>query len=221
MAQAPTVLIMGPPGAGKGTQAGHLVEKYSLRHVATGDLLREAVTAGTPLGREAKSFMDAGNLVPDEVIIGMIRDLVDSLPEDAGVLLDGFPRTVAQAEALDVMLADLDRAIDVVLDVRVPSDVLVERLSSRWICRTCQTPFNTVTRPPKVAGVCDLDGGELYQRDDDTSDAVRNRLDVYERQTAPVAGYYRERNVRTAIDGNQETDAVRAALDDAMQPVAS
>lgn len=220
MAKTPTVLIMGPPGAGKGTQSGHLVEAYGLRHVATGDLLREAVAAGTPLGLEAKSFMDAGNLVPDEVMIGLIRELAAELPAGAGLLFDGFPRTRAQAVALDETLAPLDRDVDVVLDVRVPDEVLVERLSGRWICRTCQTPYNVNSRPPATEGVCDRDGGELYQRDDDTADAVRNRLGVYAEQTAPVSSYYADQGTLVTIDGNRSPDEVRAALDAAMQSVA-
>ena len=219
MADAPTVLIMGPPGAGKGTQAGHLVDTYNLTHVATGDLLREAVAQGTELGLEAKGYMDAGNLVPDALIIGLIREVADGLPEDSGLLLDGFPRTRAQAVALDETLGRLDRDVDVVLDIRVPNEVLVERLSGRWICRTCGTPYTVNSRPPKVEGVCDLDGGELYQRSDDTEDAVRNRLEVYERDTAPVADYYRDHGSLVTIDGNQSADEVRSALDAAMQPV--
>ncbi len=218
---SPTVLIMGPPGAGKGTQAGHLVFAYSLTHVATGDLLRNAVAAGTELGLEAKGYMDAGNLVPDALMIGLIRELAAELPEDAGLLLDGFPRTSAQAQALDEMLAELGRGIDVALDIRVPDDVLVERLSGRWICRTCQTPYNVNSAPPKVAGVCDLDGGELYQRDDDTADAVRNRLGVYAAQTAPVSEHYAASGVLATIDGNQSADQVRDDLDAAMASVAS
>lgn len=221
MATTPTVLIMGPPGAGKGTQAGHLVEAYSLRHVATGDLLRTAVAEGTPLGLEAKGYMDAGNLVPDEVMIGLIRELASDLPTDAGLLFDGFPRTREQAVALDAVLGELDRDVDVVLDIRVPEDVLVERLSGRWICRTCQTPYNVNSRPPRVEGICDIDGGELYQRDDDTADSVRNRLQVYTRQTEPVAGYYADQGTLVTIDGDQPPEAVRAALEAAMQPVAT
>ncbi|MCW2924326.1 MAG: adenylate kinase [Thermoleophilia bacterium] len=219
MAHAPTVLIMGPPGAGKGTQAGHLVATYGLLHVATGDLLREAVAAGTLLGLEAKSFIDKGTLVPDDLIIGMIREVAAELPEGSGLLLDGFPRTRAQAIALDKMLGVLDRDVDVVLDIRVPHEVLIKRLSGRWICRTCQTPYNVDSRPPKVAGVCDLDGGELYQRSDDTAEAVGTRLEVYETQTAPVSGYYRDHGSLVTIDGDQPSDEVRAALDAAMQPV--
>jgi adenylate kinase len=219
MAQAPTVLIMGPPGAGKGTQAGHLVEAYGLRHVATGDLLRAAVEAETELGLKAKRYMDAGDLVPDRLIIDLIQEVASDLDDEAGLLLDGFPRTRAQAVALDGMLGPLDRDVDVALDIRVPTDVLVERLSGRWICRTCGTPYNVNSKPPKVDGTCDLDGGVLYQRTDDTADAVRHRLDVYERDTAPIAGYYRDHGSLVTIDGDQSPDEVRAALDAAMQPV--
>lgn len=221
MADAPTVLIMGPPGAGKGTQASHLVSEYRLKHIATGDLLREAVAQGTLLGLEAKGYMDAGKLVPDDVIIGMIREAASDLPKDAGLLLDGFPRTRPQAIALDHVLGVLDRDVDVVLDIRVPHDVLIRRLSGRWICRTCQTPYNVDSRPPKEAGVCDLDGGELYQRSDDTAEAVATRLAVYEEQTEPVSGYYRDHGSLVTIDGDQSSDDVRAALDAAMQPVAT
>lgn len=219
MAHAPTVLIMGPPGAGKGTQASHLVERYGLRHVATGDLLRTAVREGTELGREAKRYMDSGDLVPDDVIIGMLRELVAGLGEGDGVLLDGFPRTRPQAVALDDMLADLGRDVSVVLDIRVPSEVLVDRLSSRWICRECQTPYNVRTNPPKVEGRCDRCGGELYQRDDDRPEAVRTRLEVYEEQTAPVAEHYREQGTLVEIDGDQPMDDVQRDLDTAMERV--
>lgn len=216
MAAAPTVLIMGPPGAGKGTQSSHLMTRYSLRHVATGDLLREAVSTGTDLGVQAKQFMDSGELVPDELIIDVIRALVVDLDDSTGILLDGFPRTEAQALALDEMLGSHGRGVDVALDIKVPDSILVERLSGRWICRTCGTPYNVNSRPPKVAGVCDLDGGELYQREDDTAAAVLNRLGVYERQTAPVTDHYRTQDVLVEIDGDQTADEVRAALDDAM-----
>lgn len=219
MAHNPTVLIMGPPGAGKGTQARHLVDTYGLRHVATGDLLRSAVTEETELGLEAKDFMEKGNLVPDSLMIGLIREVASQLPDDQGLLLDGFPRTRAQAIALDETLGQLDRDVDLVLDIRVPDDVLVERLSGRWICRTCQTPYNVNSNPPKQAGVCDRDGGELYQRADDTPDAVRTRLAVYAEDTAPIAGYYADEGTLVTVDGNQELARVRATLDEAMQPV--
>jgi adenylate kinase len=209
------VLLMGPPGAGKGTQASHLVEQYGLKHVATGDLLREAVAGGTELGRTAKEYMDAGKLVPDDVIIGMLRELVAELGQ-TGALIDGFPRTVAQAEALDGMLEELGRGIDAVLDVSVPSDILVERLGGRYICRNCQTPYNVNTKPPQVEGVCDVCGGELYQRADDAPEAVAKRLEVYTEQTAPVSAYYESRGILHTIDGNQPIDSVRAQLDSAL-----
>lgn len=219
MKAAPTVLIMGPPGAGKGTQSSHLVTKYGLKHVSTGDLLREAVSRKTPLGVEAQNYMDEGNLVPDELIIEMIKELVSKLDDSTGVLLDGFPRTEHQAEALDEMLREFGREVDVALDITVLDSTLIERLSSRWICRVCSTPYNVVSNPPKVEGVCDLDAGELYQRSDDTESAVKNRLEVYERQTAPVADHYRAADVLIEVDGDDTPSAVRASLDDAMMRV--
>lgn len=210
---APIVLIMGPPGAGKGTQAAHIVEQYGLEHLATGDVLRNAVAAGTPLGLEAKTFMEAGKLVPDEVTIGLLRDLMSKLPEGRGVLLDGFPRTLPQAEALTETIAGLGRKVDAVLDVQVPRQILIERLSSRWICRSCQRPYNVVTNPPQVAGVCDACKGELYQRADDVPEAVAKRLDVYVEQTAPVSAYYRDLGVYSEIDGNRSFADVQAAID--------
>lgn len=221
MSHAPIVLIMGPPGAGKGTQATHLVEVYSLKHVATGDLLRAAVAQGTPLGLEAKSYMDVGGLVPDDVIIGMIRELVDVLPADKGILLDGFPRTQPQAVSLDETLGSLERSVDLVLDIRVPEDVLVERLSGRFICRDCQRPYNVTSKPPAVAGVCDHCGGELYQRADDTSDAVRNRLQVYANDTEPVSSFYADRGVLVTIDGNRSPADVQATIDESVATVAA
>ena len=212
MTHTPTALIMGPPGAGKGTQAGHLVSQYGLTHVATGDLLRNAVAAGTRLGVKAKGYMDAGELVPDSLIIGLIRELVDDLPEDRGLLLDGFPRTRAQAVALDETLGELDRDVDVALDIRVPDDVLVDRLSGRWICRSCQTPYNLNTKPPKVDGVCDLDGGELYQRDDDTPEAVRKRLDAYNDKTMQAVALFDERGLLARVDGLGTPDEVASRI---------
>lgn len=216
MDQAPTVLIMGPPGAGKGTQATHLVTTYGLRHVAVGDVLREAVAAGTPLGIQAQQFMDRGDLVPDDVIIGMLRDLVAELDASDGILLDGFPRTQPQAEALAGMLESVGRDVAVALDIRVPADALVARLSGRWICRSCQRPCNVNGSPPREQGVCDACGGELYQRADDTADAVTNRLDVYQRQTAPVSAWYESHGVLRVIDGDQSPADVQAAIDDAV-----
>lgn len=217
MQAAPTVLIMGPPGAGKGTQAGQLAEAFKLRYVATGDLLRTAVANATSLGVEAKGFMDAGDLVPDELVIALIRELASQLPSDAGLLLDGFPRTREQAVALNDMLHELGRRVDIAIDIQVPSEVLVERLSGRWICSSCQTPYNVNSKPPVKDGVCDRDGCELYQRDDDTEQAVRNRLAVYAQQTKPVANYYLDQKVLVTLDGNQPPDQVRSHLFSAMR----
>lgn len=213
---ARTILIMGPPGAGKGTQASNLVDTYGLEHLATGDVLRQAVNAGTDLGLQAKEYMNKGELVPDDVIIGMLRDLIAGLDGERGVLLDGFPRTVAQAEALESTLDSIGRSVDVALDITVPNDELLNRLASRWICKDCQTPFNANSNPPAKAEICDHCGGPLYQRDDDTPEAVRQRLQVYADQTAPVSAFYADRGLRSEIDGNQQPAAVQTAIDEAI-----
>ena len=209
MAQAPIVLIMGPPGAGKGTQAGHLVDSYGLRHVATGDLLRTAVADGTPLGVEAKRFMDAGDLVPDDVIIGLIRDLVAELPDDAGVLLDGFPRTVGQAKALDLITGE--RPIDVVIDLDVPRELVLQRLSARRVCRDCGTNYMAkgFERQPWICDVC---GGDVMHRDDDTPDAINRRLDLYEEQTSPLIKFYGDTGRLAVVDGTATPDQVFSRL---------
>jgi len=165
--------------------------------------------------------MDSGGLVPDGVIIGMIRELVAALPADQGVLLDGFPRTQPQAESLDETMGELGRGIDLVLDIRVPEDVLVTRLSGRFICRSCQRPYNINSRQPEVPGVCDHCGGELYQRADDTSDAVRTRLQVYVHDTEPVSAFYADRGVLVTVDGNRSQAEVQATIDAALAGVAA
>src|SRR5438094_770670 len=206
------VLLFGAPGAGKGTQAVTLRERLGLAHVASGDIFRENLGKGTELGLLAKTYMDLGKLVPDDLTIRMILDRLSRPDCAAGVLLDGFPRTIEQARALDEALAAQDHKIDAVLYLRVGDDELLRRLSSRWICRTCQTPYNAQSKPPKVPGVCDLDGGELYQRADDSIEAARNRLEVYFRETAPLITYYEERGVLKEVDGEQEPNQVTRDL---------
>ncbi len=211
------IILLGAPGAGKGTQATMLTEVLGVPHVASGDLFRSALQKKTPLGLEAKKYMDQGLLVPDEVTIAMVRERL-ALPDcQEGVILDGFPRTLEQAKALDAALAEEGRAIDKVLYIKVPTEELVARLSGRWICRDCQAVYHTITNPPKQAGRCDACGGELYQRSDDTPETVRRRLEVYFEQTMPLIEYYTERGVLTEVNGNQSIAEVQAALLEALK----
>jgi adenylate kinase len=206
------IILLGAPGAGKGTQAEILREHLGLAHVASGDLFRENVSKGTPLGQLAKSYMDKGELVPDDVTIQMVMERI-SRPDCAqGVVFDGFPRTEAQARALDAALAKEGKRIGAVLSVDVRDPVLVERLSARWICPVDGVVYNTLTNPPRAAGRCDKDNGELYQRDDDKPETVRRRLQVYHTQTAPLIDYYRKAGLLRAIDGEQSIDKVQADL---------
>src|SRR5574341_126094 len=183
-------ILLGPPGAGKGTQAKRLVERLGVPQLSTGDMLRRHVAEGTPLGREAKGYMDRGALVPDAVLIGMMRERVKAPDCARGYILDGFPRTPAQAEALGAMLKELGTPLDGAISLEVPEAVLVPRLGGRWTCRSCQAMYHVTDDPPRVAGRCDRCGGELYQREDDREETIRRRLQVYREQTEPLIGYY-------------------------------
>jgi adenylate kinase len=210
-------ILLGAPGAGKGTQAAMLTETLGIPHVASGDLFRSALQKGTPLGLEAKKYMDQGLLVPDEVTIAMVRERL-ALPDcEEGVILDGFPRTLEQAKALDAALAEEGRAIDKVLYIKVPNEELVARLSGRWICHDCQAVYHTITNPPQQAGRCDACGGELYQRSDDKPKTVRRRLGVYFEQTMPLIEYYTESGVLTEVNGDQSISKVQTALLEAIK----
>jgi adenylate kinase len=206
------LIFLGPPGAGKGTQARTLAQGGGVPQIATGEMLREAVAAGTPLGREAKRIMDTGALVPDDVMIGLIADRLRQADAGAGFILDGFPRTIAQAEALDRLLKDLGQVLDRVVYFEVAEPELVRRLTGRRLCRRCQTAFHVVSAPPRQPGVCDRCGGELYQREDDSEATVRNRLQVYARQTAPLLDYYRHRNLLTSVSGEGAIATIGAAI---------
>jgi adenylate kinase len=206
------VVLMGGPGAGKGTQARTLQETLGLPQIATGDLFRENLKNETDLGKLAKQYMDAGELVPDAVTVAMVKDRL-SRPDCAhGALLDGFPRTIAQAEALDELLAEMGARISVVPYIHVSSEVLLERLSGRWTCRANGHVFHTLFNPPQHPGVCDFDGSPLFQRDDDTEETQRRRIEVYFKQTAPLLDYYRGKGLLVEIDGEQPIDEVQRDL---------
>ena len=206
------IAFLGPPGAGKGTQARDLAQEWGVLHLATGDMLREAVAAGSPLGREAKRYMDQGALVPDDVIIRMMAERLSVADAGRGFILDGFPRTTAQAEALSRLLKDLGQSLDTVVYFDVSEPELLRRLTGRRVCRACGHSYHLTSNPPKRAGVCDACGGELYQRDDDGEATVRNRLEVYRRQTAPLLDYYRQRNILTTVSGEGPVATIRDAI---------
>ncbi|MBT4511590.1 MAG: adenylate kinase [Chloroflexi bacterium] len=197
------IILLGAPGAGKGTQAVALVKEKGLAHVASGDLFRDNLSRGTELGNIAKTYMDKGELVPDDVTVKMVLDRIARPDCASGFLLDGFPRTIPQAEALDKALSGEGKEIGKAVSVAVPNEQLIKRLSGRWICRGCQAPFHMVDAPPKEAGKCDHCGGELYQRDDDNEPTVRNRLEVYMNQTAPLIEFYKKQGKVLEVNGNQ------------------
>lgn len=202
------LILMGPPGAGKGTQADLLVKRFGIPHISTGDMFREAIKQGTQLGLKAKSYMDSGGLVPDEVTIGIVKERL--LKDDCrpGFLLDGFPRTAVQAEALRQLLNDLGIKLDAVINIRVDRDNLIRRLSGRLVCRQCGITYHTEFSPPDKEGVCDRCQGEVYQRSDDLGATVEKRLSVYEEQTAPLIDYYEKAGILKHIDGEKEVEEV-------------
>ncbi len=203
------IILLGPPGAGKGTQAKLLAAKNGLAHLSTGDILRDEVARGTDLGKKAKEYMDRGDLVPDQLIIDMIRGRLD---ESAGFILDGFPRTVTQAEALEKIVA-----MDIAINIALSREDVIKRLSSRRVCRKCGKIYNLLYNPPAVDGVCDECGGELYQRDDDKREVIENRYDVYEQATAPLIGFYKERGLLVDVDGARGTEEVTEQIAEALR----
>ncbi len=206
------VVLLGAPGAGKGTQAAVLTKQLGVVHVASGDLFRKALSENTELGLLAKSYMEKGDLVPDEVTIEMVLERIRQPDCAPGVLFDGFPRTLSQAQALDEKLDGEGKRIDRAVYIEVPEEELVKRLSGRWICRECQTPYHSESSPPKVAGKCDVCGGELYQRADDTEETVRERLKVFFSQTLPIVEYYEKQGKLLRVDGDRDIEEVSAAI---------
>jgi adenylate kinase len=212
------LIFIGPPGAGKGTQAAMLEKELGLKQVSSGDLFRENLKNQTELGLLAKSYMDRGELVPDEVTIRMVQDRMQRPDCARGAILDGFPRTLQQASALDAMLASQGSKIDLAPVLTVNDDDLIARLTGRRVCRNCGATYHVMFNPPKVEGVCDACGGELYQRSDDSLETVRNRLYVYYKQTSPLIGYYFAHGLTAFIDGSQAIEVVKQALLDTIQP---
>lgn len=209
------IVLVGPPGAGKGTQAAYLAEKLSIPHISTGDLFRANISQGTPLGKQAQEYMRAGQLVPDEVTIGMAEDRLEQSDAQPGFLLDGFPRNQIQAEALDTYLGERGVSLDAVLDLEVPESEVIKRIAGRRTCRQDSShTFHVEYKPPKAPGVCDVCGGELYQREDDSEDTVRKRLEVYHRETEPIIDYYKAKGLVVTISAlGKVSEVTQRAMD--------
>ena len=214
------IVLLGAPGSGKGTQAARLVEHYQVPQISTGDLLRAAVAAGTELGLKAKAAMDEGQLVSDDIVLGMIRERLGQPDTDRGFILDGFPRNIAQAEALDAMLEELERPLEKGILLDVPLDKLMQRLTGRMTCADCGAVYNRYTHPPEKEGVCDKCGGELTQRGDDNEDTVRRRLEVFQEQTAPLVEYYDGDGRLETIDGQRDIEEIAADFRRILDPIA-
>ena len=202
------IVLLGPPGAGKGTQAKSISNRYSIPHISTGDIFRKNISEGTPLGIEAKSYMDKGQLVPDEVTINMVKGRLTWEDCKNGYLLDGFPRTVAQAEALEGFLAERNEKLDTALSIEVPSSFILERMTGRRVCPSCGASYHVKFNPPTKDGVCDVCGSDIVQRKDDTEETVSERLEVYERQTQPLIDFYNNKNLLSTVDGTKAINEV-------------
>lgn len=205
-------VLLGPPGAGKGTQAVRLVEKYEIPHISTGDIFRKNIKEGTELGKKAQEYMNAGALVPDELVVDLVKDRLQQDDCKNGFLLDGFPRTIFQAEKLDEFLSESNQKMDIVINLKVEKEALIKRLTGRRVCKDCGASYHIVNLPPKKEGVCDICGGELIQRKDDNIETVENRINVYEEQTAPLIGYYKEAGSLVDFDGEASLDEVFDAI---------
>jgi len=202
------LILLGPPGSGKGTQASLLIQKFNIPHISTGDILRGAIAAGTSLGKQAQEYMNKGELVPDEVVIGIVEERLGEADTQEGFLLDGFPRTVAQALALDKTLKSLGKELDAVIDIEVSEEEIVQRISGRRVCADCKEVYHLVYEAPENANYCDICGGKLIQRADDMVETVKRRLQVYTTQTKPLIDFYRDKGLLRSVNGEQGVDAV-------------
>ncbi len=202
------LILLGPPGAGKGTQAASIVEKYNVPHISTGDIFRKNIKEGTDLGKKAKEYMDKGLLVPDELVVAIVEDRLKEDDCKDGFLLDGFPRTVNQAEELDKVLENMDISLDKVINIKVDKELLVKRVVGRRICKECGATYHVDFNPPREEGKCDVCGGELYQRNDDKEETVSKRIEVYTNETAPLINYYNDKKILVDIDGQQDINKV-------------
>jgi len=211
------LIVFGPPGAGKGTQAERIAKKLGIPHVATGDVLREAVAKKTELGVKARGYMERGELVPDGIVVGIVEERLRRPDCEKGFVLDGFPRTLGQAEALDEMLEKLGTSIDVVINLETSEEEIIKRLSNRRTCRVCGAVYHLIFNPPKSPGRCDRCGGELYQREDDKEEVIKRRLKIYRVQTKPVIEYYREKSVLRTIDGNKSIEDVSRSIGELLE----
>ncbi|HJE20061.1 adenylate kinase [Aliicoccus persicus] len=213
------IIIMGLPGAGKGTQAEKIIQEFQIPHISTGDMFRLAMKQETELGLKAKSYMDNGDLVPNEVTIGIVKERLSQSDAKEGFLLDGFPRTIEQAEALNDIMKELNTSIDRTIFIDVPEEELMNRLTGRRICSSCGKAYHLVFNPPKVEGVCDLDGAKLYQRDDDNPETVANRLEVNVKQTQPLIDFYKDQGVFVNVDGARDIDEVFSDVADILKNI--
>lgn len=213
------IVLLGPPGVGKGTQASNIVKKYNIPHISTGDIFRENIKNNTELGQTAKGYMDKGLLVPDELVVDIVKDrlLKDDCKE--GFLLDGFPRTVEQAEALDAELSDMNIGLDKVINIEADDQILVERVTGRRICKECGATYHIINNPPKVDGICDIDEGTLFQRDDDKVETVQTRIGVYMDQTQPLIKYYTDKNIILDIDGTKSIEDIFETIVDSLERI--
>ncbi len=217
MAKKLNMIIMGPPGAGKGTQAKKIIAEYNIPHISTGDMFREAMEEGTELGLLAKKYINDGHLVPDEVTIGLVRERLAREDCAKGFLLDGFPRTIPQAEALEVMAKEIGREIQVVISINTPKEELFRRITGRLVCKSCGAPYHKEKRQPKVEGICDICGGQLVQRPDDNKDALEVRLEHYDKETKPLLDFYEKKGLLHTLDGMKGVDVLMYDIDDILE----